>query len=138
MNEFTRTEMMGTPVYRPRGGCSKNSLCSHQSLSGRPVSLVKNIKLHTILRTFFLEHNKTCNKQKWEGDSSLCLNEMKWPAFCNRKINVNQGSANSNVYQAGQVMYMSQLESLTSKLHRGRDWLGQSGFQLYPSFLPHS
>lgn len=101
MNEFTLTEMMGTPASRPRGGCSKNSLCSHQSLSGRPVSLVKNINYTQFSERSSLNITKhatsrngkeilACALTKWNGQLSE-IERLTWLKKVQTQMSIRQG-----------------------------------------------
>lgn len=61
VNESTRTEMMGTLACKPRGALTRN-LSAVITASLEDQSLIKNISLHSILKTFFLDYNEICNK----------------------------------------------------------------------------
>lgn len=126
---------ISSPAQRWRGSSLRTQedrarICSPLTTASLEESLLwRNIKLHSTLKTSFLEHNKTCN-EKVKGKATPCLNRMKYPVFWNRKKSVNQRGA--NVYWGGQVMPMSQLENLNSKLWEGSIWLHQPGCQVYP------
>lgn len=123
VNEFTHTEMMGTPGCKPRGACSKNSFSALLMASLDECLLQRILNYTQFSKHPFLNTMKHTTSRK--GKNMLICTLTKWNvqfSGTGRLMWIKEVQTQMST-GVGQVMQMSQLENLNSKLCKGRVWL---------------